>query len=62
MIGKLITGKITSKREVDFVIKEGLRVKQLIQVTYASAREIEQRELSLCLYGLKKNLKTFNNI
>ncbi|HIQ50187.1 MAG TPA: ATP-binding protein [Nanoarchaeota archaeon] len=33
-------------KEVDFVIKEGLRIKQLIQVTYASARdEIEQREL-----------------
>ncbi len=33
-------------REVDFVIKEGLRVKQLIQVTYASGRdEIEQREI-----------------
>ena len=33
-------------REVDFVVKEGLRVKQLIQVTYASAKdEIEQREL-----------------
>ena len=33
-------------REIDFVIKEGLKVKQLIQVTYASARdEIEKREL-----------------
>lgn len=32
-------------KEVDFVIKEGLKVKQLIQVTYASGRsEIEKRE------------------
>ncbi len=37
-------------REVDFVIKEGLRVKQLIQVTYASARdEIEKREIKSLL-------------
>ncbi|OQX55382.1 MAG: hypothetical protein B5M53_04300 [Candidatus Cloacimonas sp. 4484_209] len=34
------------QREVDFVIKEGLRVKQLIQVTCASGRdEIENREI-----------------
>ena len=34
------------QREVDFVIKEGLRVRQLIQVTYASSKdEIEQREI-----------------
>ncbi|MCM8803548.1 MAG: ATP-binding protein [Candidatus Omnitrophica bacterium] len=34
------------QREVDFVIKEGLKVKQLIQVTYASSRdEIEKREI-----------------
>ena len=33
-------------REVDFVVKEGLKVKQLIQVTYASGRdEIEKREI-----------------
>ena len=33
-------------REVDFVIKEGERVKELIQVTYASGRdEIERREI-----------------
>ena len=36
--------------EVDFVIKEGLKVKQLIQVTYASARgEIEKREIKSLL-------------
>jgi len=36
--------------EVDFVIKEGLKVKQLIQVTYASTREeIEKREIKSLL-------------
>ncbi len=34
------------QHEVDFVIKEGLEIKQLIQVTYASDRdEIEKREI-----------------
>lgn len=34
------------QHEVDFVVKEGLKVKQLIQVTYASSLdEIEKREL-----------------
>ncbi|MEM5875176.1 MAG: ATP-binding protein [Candidatus Aenigmatarchaeota archaeon] len=34
------------QNEVDFVIKEGLDVKQLIQVTYASSKdEIEKREI-----------------
>jgi len=37
-------------KEVDFVIKEGLDVKQLIQVSYASARdEIDKRELKALL-------------
>jgi predicted AAA+ superfamily ATPase len=37
--------KINDK-EVDFVLKEGLKVKQLVQVTYASAKdEIEKREI-----------------
>ncbi|MCD6411560.1 MAG: ATP-binding protein [Thermoplasmata archaeon] len=32
--------------EVDFVIREGMKIKQLIQVTYASGRdEIEKREI-----------------
>jgi predicted AAA+ superfamily ATPase len=32
--------------EVDFVLKEGLKIKQLIQVTYASSKdEIEKREI-----------------
>lgn len=34
------------QKEVDFVVKEGLDIKQLIQVTYASGKdEIEKREL-----------------
>jgi predicted AAA+ superfamily ATPase len=34
------------ENEVDFVIKEGLKIKQLIQVTYASSKdEIEKREI-----------------
>ena len=33
-------------REVDFVIKEGLKIKQLIQVTYANDRdEVDKREI-----------------
>jgi predicted AAA+ superfamily ATPase len=37
--------KINDK-EVDFVLKEGLKVKQLVQVTYASAKdEVEKREI-----------------
>ncbi len=36
--------------EVDFVIKEGARIKHLIQVTYASARdEIDRREIKALL-------------
>jgi len=38
------------QREVDFVLKEGLAVKQLIQVTYASDRtEIGKREVDALL-------------
>jgi predicted AAA+ superfamily ATPase len=34
-------------REVDFVVREGLDVRQLIQVTYAASRgEIEKREIN----------------
>ena len=37
-------------READFVLKEGLKVRQLIQVTYANARdEIERREIKSLL-------------
>ncbi|RLJ06460.1 MAG: AAA family ATPase [Candidatus Aenigmatarchaeota archaeon] len=42
-------------REVDFVVKEGLKVKQLIQVTYASGRdEIEKREIRSILKASKE--------
>ncbi len=38
------------QREVDFVVKEGLNVKQLIQVTYASAMdEVNNREIKSLL-------------
>ena len=37
-------------KEVDFVIKEGLKIKQLVQVTYASGRdEVERREIKSLL-------------
>jgi predicted AAA+ superfamily ATPase len=43
---KVFYWKDYQQHEVDFVIKEGLKVKQLIQVTYASSkREIEKREI-----------------
>jgi len=36
----------TADSEVDFLIKEGTAIKQLIQVTYASSKdEIEKREI-----------------
>ena len=42
--------KDSQGREVDFVIKQGSRVKQLIQVTYASSKnEIDKRELRALL-------------
>ena len=38
------------ENEVDFVVKEGLKIKQLIQVTYASSKdEIEKREIKSLL-------------
>jgi len=38
--------KLNNDKEVDFLIKEGTAIKQLIQVTYASGRdEIEKREI-----------------
>jgi len=38
------------QHEVDFVVKEGLKIKQLIQVTYANNRdEIEKREIRALL-------------
>ena len=41
-------------KEVDFVIRDGLNVKQLIQVTYASARdEVSEREVKALLKASK---------
>ncbi|MEM5853538.1 MAG: ATP-binding protein [Candidatus Aenigmatarchaeota archaeon] len=38
------------QNEVDFVVKEGLKIKQLIQVTYASGKdEIDRREIKALL-------------
>jgi hypothetical protein len=38
------------EKEVDFVIKEGMRIKQLIQVSYVSSRdEISRREIDSLL-------------
>ncbi|MEM5882301.1 MAG: ATP-binding protein [Candidatus Aenigmatarchaeota archaeon] len=45
-VGKEISYYKVNDSEVDFVIKEGLEIKQLIQVTYASNKdEIEKREI-----------------
>jgi predicted AAA+ superfamily ATPase len=42
--------KSAQQREVDFALKEGVEVKQLIQVTYASSRdEVEGREIKALL-------------
>jgi len=38
----------TTDSEVDFLVKEGTEIKQLIQATYASGRdEIEKREIKV---------------
>jgi predicted AAA+ superfamily ATPase len=43
---KIFYWKDYQQNEVDFVLKEGLKVKQLVQVTYASSKdEIEKREV-----------------
>jgi len=54
------------QREVDFVIKEGVKVKQLIQVTYASDKEeVEKREIRALLKASEdlkcKNLLVITN-
>ena len=42
------------QNEVDFIVKEGLKIKQLIQVTYASGKdEIERREMKSLLKASK---------
>jgi predicted AAA+ superfamily ATPase len=47
---KIFYWKDYQQNEVDFVIKEGLEIKQLIQVTYASSKdEIEKREIRALL-------------
>jgi len=43
------------EKEVDFVIKEGMRIKQLIQVSYVSSRdEISRREIDSLLKASKE--------
>jgi len=47
--------KDAQQREVDFVLKEGVGVKQLIQVTYASSRdEVGRREIKALLKASEK--------
>lgn len=42
--------KDNQQNEVDFVVKEGLKIKQLIQVTYASGRdEVDRKEVKALL-------------
>ncbi|VVB87169.1 AAA domain protein [uncultured archaeon] len=56
-INEVFYWKDIQEKEVDFVIREGLEVRQLIQVTYASLRgEIEKREIN----GLIKAEEEFN--
>ncbi len=53
--GEVYYWKDYQHHEVDFVLKEGLKVKQLIQVTYASAKdEIEEREVKSLLKASKE--------
>jgi predicted AAA+ superfamily ATPase len=43
------------QREVDFVLKRGLKVEQIIQVTYASGMdEVEHREIKSLIESSKK--------
>jgi len=52
MWGKFSLFYLKNKYEVDFLIKEGLRVKQLIQVTYANSfDEIDHREIRGLLHA-----------
>lgn len=45
--GNIFYWKDYQGREVDFVVREGLKIKQLIQVTYASSKdEVEKREIN----------------
>ena len=57
---EILYWKGPQQKEVDFVIKEGLKIKQLVQVTYASSMdEIEKRELK-ALVAASKELKCNN--
>jgi len=52
---KLYYWKDYQQHEVDFVVKEGMQVKKLIQVTYASGiDEIEKREIKALLKASKQ--------
>lgn len=43
------------QNEVDFIVKDGFEVKQLIQVTYANSKdEIEKREIKSLLKASEK--------
>ncbi|RLI95990.1 MAG: AAA family ATPase, partial [Candidatus Aenigmatarchaeota archaeon] len=45
----------SNEKEVDFLIREGLKVKQLVQVTYASSRsEVDRREIKALLKASKE--------
>lgn len=53
--GGIFYWKDTYGREVDFVVKDGLKVRRLIQVTYASARgDIDEREIKVLLKACKE--------
>lgn len=54
-LAELFYWKDYTGKEVDFVIKEGTNIKELIQVTYASRRdEIEKRELNALIKAGKE--------
>ncbi len=49
-LGQIFYFKDAQQHEVDFVIKEGLQIKELIQVTYANSfDEVERREIRALL-------------
>jgi hypothetical protein len=54
-INEIYYWKDYQQNEVDFIVREGVKIKQLIQVTYASARdEIERREIKALLKASKE--------
>jgi predicted AAA+ superfamily ATPase len=52
--------KDRQQNEVDFVLKEGLRIKQLIQVTYANGRDEFERRKIKTLLSVKMQLNVKN--